>query len=481
MRKRIAKDYRRRILAISVYISKAIGIIMGYVKRKNKYLIAGFIIVGAFTIIGAVRLNTNKAQSYQSLVVGVNFSAGWADHSDTDNIAIIDKLAAAGIKQVRIDIGWSTIEEAGDVYGGASDPTATYNASAPLNQWYVKKIDKAVNYANSKGIKVLGIWWTTPAWARDGGATGTNYQVRPAGYPTYPEYAESIEWAAKYWAGRIDDWEIWNEADPSQKFWQAPDGTYGGTQQYAELLKVAYPAAKRGNPNVRVVTSGPASLDDTWISQLYGYGIKGYFDVLAVHAYEGPSNADPLASNGSQKWNFLHLPAVRQVMVSNGDDAKPIWITEMGWSSHTNENLVVGSTVASWNLGVSEQQQGDYLVKAIDYAKKNWPYVEVLVHYMDRNRASASGDANTARHQMNFGLLYADNTPKPSYETLAQYLKSQASATKIGDINGDNNVGPVDLSMLLSNWGTNNVTADVNKDGIVGPIDLSLLLSNWGR
>jgi hypothetical protein len=393
--------------------------------KKQSRIVFAFIIACSFAIAGVVFLTNSKASTpFEPIQAGVNFSAGWSDHTDADNIAIIDRLAAAGVKWVRVDIGWSTIEETGDVYGGASDPTATYNPSAPLNQWYVKKIDKAVNYANSKGIKVLGIWWTTPNWNQDGGPKN-NYQIRPAGYPTYPEYAESMEWAAKYWAGRIDDWEIWNEADPSQKFWQAPDGTYGGTQHYAELLKVAYAAAKRGNPNSNVLNSGPATLNDAWISELYSYGIKGYFDTLAVHAYEAPSDADPLISNGSKVWNFLHMPAVRQVMINNGDSDKPIWITEMGWSSHTNESLVAGSSVPNWQLGVTEQQQGDYLVKAIEYAKANWPYLEVLVHYMDRNRASASGDANTARHQKNFGLLYNDNTPKLSYTILSNYLNTQ--------------------------------------------------------
>lgn len=447
-------------------------------KRQSAILLVTITLIAG--VVGYFVFARSNAQTINDpLQIGVNFSAGWSDHSDADNIEIIDALAAAGIKRVRIDIGWATIEEFGDVYGDASDPTATYNPDTPLNQWYVKKIDRAVNYANSKGIDVLGIWWTTPAWARDGGATSTNYQVRPAGYPAYPEYAESIEWAAKYWAGRIDDWEVWNEADPSQKFWQAPDGSYGGTAEYAALLKAAYPAAKRGNPNARVLNSGPASLDDAWIGQLYAEGIKDYFDVLAVHAYEGPSDADPLVSNGSKVWNFLHMPVIRQIMIDNGDDAKPIWITEMGWSSHTNETLVPESTVPNWQWGVTEQQQGDYLVKAADYAKTNWPYVEVMVHYMDRNRSSASGDANTSRHQKNFGLLNTDNSPKQSYAIVKQYLESITQPVLTGDINSDGKVNISDLSLLIGKWGTSDGQSDINNDGVVNIFDLSLLISAW--
>jgi len=401
-------------------------------KQRNLKIISILVLIIGIASIGAMLLRPSKAATtFQPLEVGSTVAAGWSDglHTDADNRIIIDKLAAAGVKRVRIDIGWSTIEESGDIYGGSSDPTATYNPSAPLTHWYIKKIDNAVNYANSKGIKVLGIWWTTPPWARDAGSIN-DYQVRPGGYPNYPEYAESIEWATKYWQGRIDDWEVWNEADPSQKFWQSPSGAYGGTAEYAALLKIAYGAAKKGNPNAKVVTSGPASVDDAWISQLYTYGIKGYFDVMAVHAYEGQADNDPLNSDGSKIWNFLHIPSVRQLMVNNGDSDKPIWITEMGWSSHDNTNP---TTTKPWNFGVTQENQGNYLVKAIQYAKDNWPYVEVLINYTDKNRVSAGGDAETSRHQMNFGLLNSDNSDKLAYTILKNYLTSSNPPTTYPD------------------------------------------------
>ncbi len=359
--------------------------------------------------------------------VGINFQAGWSNglHTDADNRAIIDNIASQGMKWVRIDIGWSTIEEAGDIYGGSSDSTAIYPSEAS-NNWYIKKIDNAVNYANSKGIKVIGIWWTTPSWNTDGGS-GKVSTTRPAGYPQYSEYAESASWAAKYWEGRIDNWEVWNEADPLQSFWQAPDGSYGGTQYYAELLKAAYPAIKNANPNAKVLTSGASSVDVQWINQLYGYGIKNYFDIMAIHTYEGLANNDPLNSDGSQTWNFLHVPTLRQLMVDNNDSSKPIWITEMGYSTHANSDLTGDGVVKNWNLGVTEQQQGDYLVKAIDYAKKNWPYLEVFIVYNDKDRASASGDAETQRQQMNFGIMYTDNNPKPALSIIGSYLQANTA------------------------------------------------------
>lgn len=56
-----------------------------------------------------------------------------------------------------------------------------------------------------------------------------------------------------------------------------------------------------------------------------------------------------------------------------------------------------------------------------------------------------------------------------------------SSGSKIGDINGDGSVGILDLSVLLSTWGsTTDLRADLNGNGQIDLIDLSTLLSNWG-
>ena len=48
-----------------------------------------------------------------------------------------------------------------------------------------------------------------------------------------------------------------------------------------------------------------------------------------------------------------------------------------------------------------------------------------------------------------------------------------------GDVNGDGFVDGSDLSIMLSNWGTDFPAADFNCDGVINGIDLSTILSNW--
>jgi hypothetical protein len=47
------------------------------------------------------------------------------------------------------------------------------------------------------------------------------------------------------------------------------------------------------------------------------------------------------------------------------------------------------------------------------------------------------------------------------------------------DLDGNGSVGPADLAILLSAWGTKGGSADLDDDGLVGALDLAQLLSAW--
>ena len=58
-------------------------------------------------------------------------------------------------------------------------------------------------------------------------------------------------------------------------------------------------------------------------------------------------------------------------------------------------------------------------------------------------------------------------------------------APRLGDLDADGSVGPIDLSMLLGSWGESDsvsaTMADLDLDGTIGPGDLATLLSHWKR
>lgn len=77
----------------------------------------------------------------------------------------------------------------------------------------------------------------------------------------------------------------------------------------------------------------------------------------------------------------------------------------------------------------------------------------------------------------NYSVIAQDAAGNSSF---ASTLTTATLTPKLGDLNGDNLVNVVDLSILLSNFNTTNSVADVNKDGFVNIIDLSILLSRFG-
>jgi hypothetical protein len=121
--------------------------------------------------------------------------------------------------------------------------------------------------------------------------------------------------------------------------------------------------------------------------------------------------------------------------------------------------------VVGYNMYTSSRFVGYYndplgsSTQADGYLKDYWsmPYSAVF----DENDNLYIADLNRARV-----LIYK----KPF----------QSSSTKTGDLNGDNKVDTLDLSILLTDWGQTSGVADINKDGVVNILDLSILLTNWG-
>ena len=318
--------------------------------------------------------------------VGVQFHALWSDYTDQQRVVVLDKLAAAGVKWVRIDLGWQSLQEVG---------ANTYS------QWYVDRADRTIDMAKARGISVLATLWATPDWAN--GAAGRH--VPPT---DVADYARVARWAAEHFNGRVGAWEVWNEPNhPS--FWS------GTAADYTKLLKAAYPAFKAGAPTTPVVLGAPCYNDTDWLQEMYAAGGQGSFDIMATHPYQGVSDTAPEAPDDGTVWRLSHVAAVRALMEEHGDGDKKIWFTEFGWSSHPNTGAE-----KSWAIGVTEQQQADYLVRTIKYLADNFPYVTNVFWYTERNRESGKV------HLDNYGLLNRDLTDKPAYTALKDLLTGPA-------------------------------------------------------
>lgn len=316
--------------------------------------------------------------------MGVQFHATWSHYTDAERVEVLDKMAAAGVKWVRIDIGWTSLQEDGPL---------------EWTEYHLDRLERVVDQARARGIQVLGTLWLTPAWA-NGGAGSKLPPSNPA------DYAAAARYVSNYFQGRISAWQVWNEPNH--------DSFYKGTiAEYVALLKAAYPAFKAGDPSAEVVIGGPSYNDTDWLRKVYEAGAQGSFDVMSTHPYQGIADAPPETPDDGSRYTMAHVTKVYDLMKEFGDGSKKVWFTEFGWSTHDN-----WAGVDNWERGVTLQQQADFAVRTLKYLAANHPYVTNVFWYNERNHET--GDVQYD----NYGMLYRDLSPKPIYFALKNYLTS---------------------------------------------------------
>lgn len=343
------------------------------VQKSSTYLnFLGRRLANLFGLMGVIAVAGLAVPSLaQAVEPGVSPDLSWGiSNADQDKTAAA--LQDVGSRWVRLNVEWSATETSNNTY----------------DSWMLNHYDRAVNVARAAGQRVLMLVSQSPKWA-----SGSTDKQAPPQNPA--DYADFVRFLAARWAGKVEAWEVWNEPN-IDRFW--PTGP--SAAKYTELLKAAYPAVKSGDPSAKVVFAGPSTNDYGFIEGAYDAGAKGYFDVMATHPYSCKSPEAVWQSNGRiSQFSYLGYREIRKSMLARGDD-KPIWFTEMGWSTSTQE------------CGVSEATQADYLKKAFALAAQD-SYVQVAFWYNFRNNYWMH-DADDIESR--YGLLRSDFSHKPAYD-----------------------------------------------------------------
>jgi Bacterial Ig domain len=149
-----------------------------------------------------------------------------------------------------------------------------------------------------------------------------------------------------------------------------------------------------------------------FLNQLYANGAGGHFDAVSVHT-DTACLVDPPSSyyreNGNvARFTFLGFRTVHDVMAAHGDGAKPIWMTELGWTTATS-TCARGMWAGKKAAGVSEAQQAANLKEAY-HCLAGYPYVEVALWFTLR-------ETNTQGDELDhYGLERLDLSHKPSWD-----------------------------------------------------------------
>jgi hypothetical protein len=244
--------------------------------------------------------------------------------------------------------------------------------------------DRIIAQVEEFGLDLVARIDSQPAWA--GGGFPEN------GPPdNLQDLADFLYAMASRYKGRIRAYQVYNEPNLNVAGRSEWGGRPPNPAEYTELLKVAYQAIKQADPNAMVISAGlsptsrwddQAMPDEEFLKGMYAAGAKPYFDVLGVHGagYKVPpetdpsvvakdpalNNNDPSPEERKRIYCFRHVEDLRRIMVENGDGDKQIAILEFGWASDPRPD-----SPYSWHY-VTEEQKGDYLVRAYKYAKENW-------------------------------------------------------------------------------------------------------------
>jgi hypothetical protein len=253
----------------------------------------------------------------------------------------------------------------------------------------------------ARGARIAGEIQFTPGWARAHPEQGERSPPRNLGLPFNDPnnyFGRLVFETVKYYAGRIDEWVIWNEPEfrPGE-FGTGGSFTWLGTdEEYAQLLKVGYLAAKAANPKAVVSFAGTSYWTDELAAPATASGqpetladqraaafhpadsLSGrlqfyervlnilardpdavrngfYHDVVAVNLYRNPDD-------------ILRIHGVfKDIQQRYGLD-KPIWLTETNAMPTDDVQIPCAAQHAAEPIKTTMEQQAAYAVQAFAMA-----------------------------------------------------------------------------------------------------------------
>lgn len=275
------------------------------------------------------------------------------------------------------------------------------------SDWLVR----ATEYYN---LKIIARLDKPPAWAVD---DATALSAPPRKVNDYAEFARRV---AQRYRGKIAAYVIWNEPNLAMEWGnQKPNA-----RAYAELLRAASQAIRAADPDARIIAaalaptnenSDRAQDDRAFLRELYAAGARDAFDALGAHPYAFalPPDAPRDANEGL---NFARLLEWRDIMAANGAAGKNIWITEFGYPTEQPPGYE--------QRVVAEAQQAEYLPRAFEKTRAEFPFVELFTVW------NIVRDLPASDEQSGYSLIHADGAFKPAF-TAIQRLDKQSPISSL--------------------------------------------------
>ena len=285
---------------------------------------------------------------------------------------------------------------------------AIVQAGGP-DSWTPQLSDDQIDEQLAEGREVLGLLIGIPDWARD-------ENDLPAGLWLEHDdpgnlWASFVRDVVSRYDGRIDHWIIWNEPDIDAS--EVAHSWDGSVDDFYQLQRVAYLAAKEANPNAVIHLAAftywadydagreqyMARLLDRILADPQAAEHNQYFDVATAHLYFQPDQ-------------IYDLLGVFQQIMSERGLARPIWLVETNAPPFDDPDWPVAEPA----LAVSSTEQAAYIPQALAAALAAG--AERIGVYKLRD---TSGDR--AANPEPFGLLRLDGSRRVAYTTYREAIR----------------------------------------------------------
>jgi len=222
-----------------------------------------------------------SSNQVKSSPIGLGFEK--LDRGVFDPEKAYDKVAALGVKWIRIQSGWARTEKSKGVYDFAwLDGIVDNLLRRGLQPWVCLCYGNGLY--NEEAAKIFGAVGCPPIKSEE---------ERNA----WSKYVSAL--TSRY-KGKVQWYEVWNEPDGQWCWKHGVNGT-----EYGELVKATALAVKKGDAKAKVIGGSTCLRGLAWINDVLATGAGACIDALTYHAYS-PDETD----------SFDHFPALRALCKS---------------------------------------------------------------------------------------------------------------------------------------------------------------------
>lgn len=234
------------------------------------------------------------------MIYGVGTHIG-ASNRDRAIVALKD----LGAQSVRDDFSWASIESAAGVFEFKAGHLPKLAAFESIG-------------INNVGLLLYG---------------NSLYGIgQPYTQPEREKFYDYIKWLVPRLKHTCKYFEVWNEwhighgGTAEQKAFTIQQKVEG----YLELIRGAYPIIKELAPESIVLGMSLAWIETAYIQAALTAGILNHCDAVAIHTY------DNIQATGNPEVIISRLDAAQALMMAaNGGKSVDLYITEMGFATHT--------------------------------------------------------------------------------------------------------------------------------------------------